>query len=418
MKRPPYTTLAALALIGFGGFMAGRIASPEASGAADVGPSETRSSRASRAGADSGETRRSARTAKPEGEKPAAKDRLGRLESIVRGENPLERNRALLAFLDGLGPGDFEGAIAHFRSLGITESRTGEYALLLTAWAQADPLSALAYAEKNTRGGFAQDTVLTSWAATDPDAAIRWAETSYQGDGPNPFLPGIIRGLAQSDPARATQLLASLPRSEERGKGLDFMLPHLLEQGSEATRAWISALTDEVLRNGAMIRASERLAVSDPEGTASWLLANPGQASDRQMDNVYSTWAGKDQQAALSSFSALPPGTARSNALRGVVSTVASADVQAALSLMDRYPADVNDRLVQNFVWQALGSDPATAANQIPRIANEGERDQTYRRMLGNWMERDPSAAQAWMQVNPVPDAVRERIARQAQRER
>ena len=167
-----------------------------------------------------------------------------------------------------------------------------------------------------------------------------------------------------------------------------------------------------------MIRAADRLAASDPEATALWLLANPGQAADRRMDDVYSTWAGKDQQAALSSFSALPPGQARSNALRGVVSTVATDDVQAALSLMDRYPADVNDRLVQNFVWHALGSDPATAASQIPRIADEGERDQTYRRMLGNWMERDPAAAQAWMQVNPVPENVRERLARQTGRDR
>lgn len=415
MTRPPITTLAALAFIGIGGFMAGRIATPSSSPTRSEGPTETRSSRASGAGGEAGENRR---TPRPEREKPAAKDRLARLESIVRGENPLDRNRALLAFLDGLGPGDFEGAIAQFRSLGITESRTGEYALMLTAWAQADPISALAYAEQNTRGGFAQDTILTSWASTDPEAAIRWAEASYEGDGPNPFIPGIIRGLAQSDPARATQLLASLPRSEERGKGLDFMLPHLLEQGSEATRSWISSLTDDVLRNGAMIRAADRLAASDPEGTASWLLANPGQAADRRMDDVYSTWAGKDTQAALSSFSALPPGQARSNALRGVVSSVASEDVQAALSLMDRYPADVNDRLVQNFVWHALGSDPATAASQIPRIADEGQRDQTYRRMLGNWMERDPTAAQAWMEVNPVPDAVRERVSRRAERER
>ena len=418
MKRPPFTTLAALGLIGIGGFMAGRIASPTAVEASRAGNAETRTSRATAAREDTGEARRSARSTRPDREKPTTKDRLARLEAIVRGENPLERNRALLAFLDSLGPGDFKGAIAQFRSLGITESRTGEYALLLTAWAQADPISALDYAQKNTGGGFAQDTILTSWASTDPDAAIRWARATFEGDGPNPFIPGIIRGLAQSDPARATELLASLPRSEDRGKALDFMLPHLLEQGSEATRNWISGLTDEALRNGAMIRAADRLAASDPEATASWLLANPGQAADRRMDDVYSTWAGKDQQAALSSFSALPPGQARSNALRGVVSTVATDDVQAALSLMDRYPADVNDRLVQNFVWHALGSDPATAASQIPRIADEGERDQTYRRMLGNWMERDPAAAQAWMQVNPVPENVRERLARQTGRDR
>lgn len=345
-------------------------------------------------------------------EKLTAKARLTKLESIVRGENPLERNRALLAFLDSLGPSDFEEAVAHFRSLGITESRTGEYALLLTAWAQADPLAALTYAEKNTTSGFAQDTILTSWATTDPEAAIRWAKSNHTGDEPNPYLPGIIRGIAQSDPARATELLAGMPRSKERGDGLDFILPHLLGQGADATHRWISALTDDSLRNGAIMRTAETLATTDPAGTASWLLANPGEAAQRRMDDVYSTWADRDRQAALASFGKLPAGEIRSNALRGIIRTVAGGDPKAALSLMDRYPNDVNDRMVQNFVWHSSGSDPATAASQIARIGDEQQRNQMYRRMLGNWLENDAPSAQAWMASHPIPDAVRDRINR------
>lgn len=339
-------------------------------------------------------------------------ERLAKLESIVRGENPLERNRALLAYLDQLGPGEFEDAVAHFRSLGLTEARMGEYSLLLTAWAQADPTAALAYARENTRGGFAQDTILTTWATTDPEAAIRWAQSNHEGDDPNPFLPGIIRGLAQSDPARATELLATLPRSGERGKGLDFILPHLLQQGTEATREWITALSDESLKNGAMLRVAEQFAATDPAGTASWLLANPGEASQRRIDDVYGTWAAKDSQAAVSSFAALPAGEARSDALRGVIGSVASSDPKQALSLLDRYPNDVDDRIVRDFVQSSFRNDPATAASQISRIGDEREREQAYRRTLGAWVDRDSAAALAWMQSNPVPDSVRERINR------
>jgi hypothetical protein len=420
MKLNSTTMLAALVLIGVGAFMAGRVSTSNAPAVAHDGPAETRSSRA--AGRDSGgedaSNRKISRTQKAEhSEKGLSKDRLARLEAIVRGENPLERNRALLAFLDQLGPGDFEAAVAHFRSLGITDSRNGEYSLLLTAWAQADPLSALTYAEENTNGGFAQDTILTSWASTDPEAAIRWAQTNHDGDGPNPYLPGIIRGLAQSDPARATELLASMPRSEERGRGLDFILPHLLEQGSDATRAWIATLTDDALKNGAMERVADRLAATDPAGTASWLLANPGEAANRRMDDVYSAWANKDHQAAVSSFSSLPAGDARSNALRGVVSSLATESPKAAISLMDRYPNDVNDRVVQSVVWHSFGTDPAAAATQIARIGDEQQREQMYRRTLDAWFDRDPASAQAWIQTNQIPDSVRARIAqRQSQR--
>ncbi|RYD49468.1 MAG: hypothetical protein EOP85_01565 [Verrucomicrobiaceae bacterium] len=416
MKPKSLTTLAAVVVIGAGGFMAGRVSSSGSSASTGNNPAETRSSRSQTASSSSTTDSPSKKTSRPS--RPGRTEmadkmgRLAKLESIVRGENPLDRNRALLAYLDQLGPGEFEEAVAHFRSLGLTDARMGEYSLLLTAWAQTDPIAALTYAKDNTRGGFAQDTILTTWATTDPEAAIRWAQSNHEGEDPNPFIPGIIRGLAQTDPARATELLAAMPRSGERGKGLDFILPHLLQQGAEATREWITALSDDSLKNGAMLRVARQFADSDPAGTASWLLANPGEAAQRRIDDVYGTWAAKDSQAAVSSFASLPAGEARNDALRGLIGSVASADPKAALSLLDRYPNDVDDRVVRNFVYRSFGNDPATAAAQIVRITNEREREQTYRRTLGAWVEQDSAAALAWMDRNPVPDSVRERINR------
>ena len=418
MKLTRTTALAAFVLMGMGGFLAGRLSfsgasssTTDATGANDK-PQPVRSS--SRESSSSSENSRKASTTwrSEHGEKATAQSRTTRLESIVRGENSLDRNRALLAFIDQLAPGDFQEAVAHFRSLGITDARMGEYSLLLTAWAETDPTAALAYSMENTTSGFATQTVLSAWANNDTDAAVSWAQANHDGDGPNPYMPGIIRGIAASDPTQATALLSSMPRSVERAQGLDSIMPHLLHKGVEATRAWIAALTDDSLRNGAMLRSAETLANTDPAGTVSWLLANPCEATQQQMDNVYSSWAKQDQQAAMASFSSLPAGENRSNALRGVVASVASKDPIAAVALMNRYPSDVTDPMVQNVVWQSFGSDPATAASQIFRISDERDREQMYRRTLGAWSDRDPSAAQAWMQSNPVPDSVRGEVVR------
>lgn len=415
MKPKFLTTSAALVLIGAGGFMAGRISSQDASITGAQGPAETKSSRsASSAVADNSvvKSRRSLRSERTSA--TSAADRLVRLESIVRGEDPLDRSRSLLAFIDQLGPGDFEEAVAKFRSLGITDSRMAEYSLLLSAWAKVDPLAALDYATQNTGGNFASNTILTTWATSDPEAAIRWAETQHEGDGANPYLAGIIRGLGSTDPARATQLLTGMPKSVERGEALDAMLPHLLSQGTDATRAWIEGLADDSLRNGAMMRSAEKLAAADPAGTAEWLLANPGDATRRRMDDVYSVWARQDEQAALTSFAALPAGEERSNALRGLVTNIATKDPQAAVSMMDRFPNDVTDRVVQQAVWHSFGNDPVTAVSQIARIADERERNRTYSRTLSYWMRQDTAAATAWLQNNPLPPAVQEEINRRA----
>jgi hypothetical protein len=420
MKSKSFTTIAALLVFGFGGFMAGRISSP--SGTSDAENREASAARGARISGEAGDAAENEgirRTSRPEradrGSRKAgedATDRNSRLEAIVRGENALDRNRALLAFIDQLGPGDFEAAVAHFRSLGITESRFGEYAMLLSAWAKQDPMAALDYAKANTNGGFATNTILSAWASADPEGAIRWAESNHEGEGANPYLAGIIRTIGASDPMRATQLLTGMPRSVERGQALDAFLPHLLTQGGEATREWVDNLADEALRNGAMLRVADRLAMTDPAGTAAWLLANPSEATQRRMDDVYSAWARQDEQGALASMAALPAGENRSNALRGLVSTTAVRDPQAAVSMMDRFPNDVTDRVVQNFIWHSFGNDPSVAVNQIARISDERERERMYRRTMDAWLERDQAAATSWMQRNPLPASVQEHINR------
>ncbi|MEI6675753.1 MAG: hypothetical protein WCO57_11305 [Verrucomicrobiota bacterium] len=412
MQLPRTTTLATALVIGAAGFLVGRFSSPDARDPlTETQPTPTRTSSRAAASANHASSlaeQRTERQTKPRATptQGSAGDVLKRLEAIVRGGNALTRNRALLAFIDQLATGDFEAAIAHFRSLGLTDSRSGEYAMLLTAWSQVDPITALTYAKANTQSNFATSTILSAWAATDPDAALRWADANHTGTGANPYLAGIIRTLGAIDPARATDLLASMPRSQERGEALDAMLPHLLAQGPAATRAWISALSDESLRNGSMMRAAEQLAQADPKGTADWLVANPGEAAKRRMDDVLGIWANSDKKAAVAYFEALPKGENRSEALRGVVTAIATQDAAAAATMLNRYASDVTDGTLQSFVWHSLGSDPALALSYVSRISNPGEQDRIYNRALDTWLSRDPTAAAAWMQKNRLPENV------------
>lgn len=336
--------------------------------------------------------------------------KLVNMEEIVRGENALDRGRAMLEWIDSLAPEEFEAAVARFRSLGLTEARMGEYAMLLTAWAEVDPVSALAYTTENTSGGMATGTVLSAWASRDPEAAIAWAKSKHQGDEANPFMVGIIRGLVGSDPARATALIQEMPFSEERGEALQAMMPHLLKMGSESAKKWISELSDERLRDGAVARFAEELAKQDPAGTASWLMANLSDTSVRSMDEVFSEWAKVDPASAVANFESLPEGDARSRALRGLVMVDARNNPQAAADLMNRFPADVTDRTVQHFIWNSFEKAPDVAANQIALIQDERSRNRMYERALDSWLDRDQAAAQTWINSANLPASVIEAL--------
>ena len=124
------------------------------------------------------------------------------IKEIAQISDPIERTEALLALVGQLSPGEFQDVVASFRDLGLTRERMGEYAIMLTAWAKTDPVGALDYAKENTGTAFARQTILATWAQTQPDAAISWAEENFErgnrDNTANPWLVGIIKGLAQS----------------------------------------------------------------------------------------------------------------------------------------------------------------------------------------------------------------------------
>ncbi len=337
--------------------------------------------------------------------------KLERMEEIVRGENALSRNRALLDWIDSLAPEEFEAAVDRFRSLGLTEARMGEYSMLLTAWAEIDPVGALAYTTEKTRGGMATGTVIAAWASRDPDAAIAWAKANHEGDGANPYMVGIIRGMAETNPEKASLVLQELPFSRERAEALDAMIPHVLRGGSESAKKWIAGIADEQLRNGAIARLAEGMAKENPADTASWLLANMNETSVRSFDEVYEEWAKKDKTAALSAFKQLPEGDARVRALRGMVTVEAQQDPAAAARLMNSYPNDVDDRMVLHFVWNSFDKAPDVALSQVGLIQDEQRRDRMYIRALESWMDEDQAAAKRWMNSAKLPENVVEALS-------
>lgn len=334
-----------------------------------------------------------------------------RIQALQKITDPMERTRQWLLLVDSLKPEQFEAFVAAYRAEGIPPERMSEYAVLLSAWAKVDPQGALDYASKNTGNPFARQTILATWAGYDPNSAIAWAKSNHQGDGGNPWMVGVIKGIAFQNPELASSLLQEMPRSVERGEALNQLLPALLDQkGLAETRDWVLKLPDAALKEGAMMRLAERTVQQDPQGTADWLIAHPSQATNRMVDDALYVLASQNRDAAQQYFQQLPAGEIRSNALRGIVNATAIAAPQEAIALMNAYPKDVSDRMVEQFVWHSFRQDPAAAVSQISRLTNPQEQERMYSRTLSWWMERDPKAALDWANRNPLPDKVVERL--------
>ncbi|MES2980777.1 MAG: hypothetical protein V4727_00560 [Verrucomicrobiota bacterium] len=289
--------------------------------------------------------------------------KLANLEIIVSNQNALDRGRAMLDWIDTLAPEEFEAAVDDLRRLGLNNNKLAEYTMMvLAAWAEVDPAAALAYTTTETPSGDTENkdesfdligskflsgeatsNVLSAWATNDPEAAIAWAKSHHQGDEANPYMFGIIRGIAESDPARATAMLQDLPYGVVRGTALLSMMPHVMEMGPESAEKWIAEINDERLRKGAIARYSETIANQDPAGAASYLLNN---VSDRSMASVYyvfSEWAKVDSAAAIANLESIPDADVRTLALNGLVKGLGFNNPQS-IELRNRFQGEANEQ--------------------------------------------------------------------------
>jgi hypothetical protein len=191
--------------------------------------------------------------------------------AIIGNQDPLQRTSAWIAYVQSLSADEFPDAVAAFRAIGITEQRMSEYEMLMSAWAKTDPLAGLNFITEATSAPFAPQTILATWSATDPDAALGWAEQNHRSDNPNPYLLGVIRGIADHDLTRAAEIAATIPQSRERYQAVEALMPSLFKDGPEAAKHWAESLTDPQFKAGAIQLMARKLAQTDPEGTASWL---------------------------------------------------------------------------------------------------------------------------------------------------
>ncbi|MGB0775919.1 MAG: hypothetical protein ACPGUY_08735, partial [Akkermansiaceae bacterium] len=330
-----------------------------------------------------------------------------------KNHDPIARANDLLSLIDGLGPNEFEQVVADFRASGLVRERMSEYAMLLHAWGKADPLAALDYAEKNTGTSFARQTILASWSADNPDAALSWAKSKHEGEGANPWLVGIIQGVATNDPSRATEIMLTLPFSRERGDALSAIIPRIVESGSDEAKAWLATISDERLRNGATVRVVSRLANNDPESTATWATSLSDETTRaRAVGEVAEQWARKDLDAAVSWTNALN-GKEKISAAGEIIGTYAREDAEKAASWLSTLSNEEGyERVQHSFIWNTARRNPAISLSQVASLSDERTQNRYYDRILRNWHENDANAAANWMNANNISDDIRNRVTK------
>lgn len=333
------------------------------------------------------------------------------IQEMTNLDDPIARTRAFLAFVEQLEPGQFQEAVENFRELGMTRERMGDYAILLSAWAKADPYAALAYAKDTTETPFARQTILGTWARDSPDEAIQWAQTNFTGDDDdaNPWIEGIIKGLAHSNQDLASKLLTDLPRSRERGRALRTLLAsHLNSSGQEGAKNWAQSINDPFLQGSVATRVADELAKGDPEGAMEWSASLGEDTLKRAAPEVIDRWIKEDKNAATAWINRQNDDV-RAAAANSYVQNLSLDEADEWLS--KNATSGDYDRAIQDLARRAIrGDSPEFGADWIMRITNERQRNRTFHRNLRSWQRKDREGLINYAQNNPVPESILRRL--------
>jgi hypothetical protein len=402
------------------GVMIGRLSAPDAADAAAAGGSDARttSAKSSDRSADGGSSlaermQRKREAGTREAGKPGDKD----LQSIMESTSRLDRTQRLLAFLDRLPSDQFAGVYEEFRNSPGANLRGSERSLILQAWAERDPLSALSFIQEKGGEDWERETAVATWAANDPQAAFAWASTAEDEGDVNNWLLGATRGIAATDPELARDFLGQL-EGRTRSQALDAVTPYVMQYGFDYATSWIAGVGDEGVRNRAAREMARDLANLDPAQAGQWNAAMTDVETRRDIsETVADRWARADLPAAREWVESLPEDT-KSEAAEGIARRYAREDPAAAAQWLTGLGNNPDlDGARRILIEESFRNSPQTSLEFVSSISDVRAQEGYYQRYLGGWMRQDEAAARQWLNSNAqaLPERVVARFNRQQQ---
>jgi RNA polymerase sigma factor (sigma-70 family) len=335
-------------------------------------------------------------------------ERLERLRAILAIENPPDRLREMIAFVDLLPPDLFAETAADVGSLQEGYAGGAEFKFLAATWTKSDPQAAADFAVTSP-GIPGLNTVLRTWAAIDPAAALAWADAHPAGTGFNNRMISVATGIARHRPEEALRLIQALPDEPARTAAMKSLLRSMGDQPESLSRL-IALVQDPALQDSLLADAAKVAALWDPARAYSMLKDHPRaiDAIDQGgLTPLFGQWAADDVEAAKSALGELPPGTPFFQALRGLCTGLVRSDPTAAFEVLRQHPGVLPDEEITRILSFGLESDPAASASAATLLSSDAAREKYWLEYLPRWKDLDPEAARRWMQSATLPESVR-----------
>ena len=305
-----------------------------------------------------------------------------------------------------------------------------EMELSLEAWARVDPQAALAYAERwpdSERRPKAMEAVLLGWALDDPELAASEAERLSRKYPrlERQFVESILKGWAQSGRPGLIAFASQGSDASHPTAALQIAGAQTRRLGVPAVLDWADeALAEDIprmLRLNLYRRIAGMAGRIDPVAVANWLtphLEKPYAEGASRL--LAERWVAKDAEAVIDWVTKANPQNEQENLLRIAFSRWLARDFEPASTWIRAAPP--GERYDPARSSLALALSPRKAIDEAIALAaaihDDALRQSTLQRVAASWYQRDPVAAETWLQQSELDETARTEVRRAPEKRR
>ncbi len=144
----------------------------------------------------------------------------------------------------------------------------------------------------------ARSTLVRNWTMADPDAAVAYIE-KQTGEVKAKLVPQAAMTIGMSDPRRGAELYVNNAEPGKKKEAYQMAVSSWASTDPNAAGKWLGEQPQTPELDGARSNFASTVAGRDPESAMEWAKTITDEGSrTAAVENVYRTWAKKDQNAA------------------------------------------------------------------------------------------------------------------------
>jgi hypothetical protein len=288
-----------------------------------------------------------------------------------------------------------------------------------SAWARFDPAGALdhtlhwRFRDKQQIGASA---AIEGWALRDPVAALQAyddASARFPSFSEDLFL-NLLTGWLYSGEGGLVEYIAAIKGHKQEIAIARVVGKLMRKSGADATMAWVESIVRnaayEVTFKKRVFRRGIRVVGRwDPELAGAWATEHEGEAYAVDAPRIIaSLWGPRDGRAAMEWVRDLPREDLPELAIREAFRTWLASDRAEAVAWLESETLTAFHEPAITFYAKDLGKrNPEQAIGWCERILDAHRRLSCLEMAAANWYQRDPVAAEEWLEQSPLDEQAR-----------